>query len=112
MKGGKAKCLNASHPTELHGWKENSVDGRQLGSAIDSSAKKTCGVESAYARRVNRFTQQPNFLAEAWSSNGLAFRHFALVTFICASNESDRRPGATGGLSPQRQNHIYANAAR
>ena len=25
MKGGKAKCLNASDPTELHGWKENAV---------------------------------------------------------------------------------------
>ena len=47
MKGGKAKCLNASHPTELHGWKENAVDGERLGSAIDSSAKKTCEDESA-----------------------------------------------------------------
>jgi len=26
MKGGKAKCLNASDTTELHGWKENAVD--------------------------------------------------------------------------------------
>ncbi len=47
MKGGKAKCLNASHPTELHGWKENSVDGEPLGAIEGSSAKKTCGVESA-----------------------------------------------------------------
>jgi hypothetical protein len=30
MKGGKAKCLNASDPTELHGWKESSVDGGRL----------------------------------------------------------------------------------
>jgi len=41
--------LNASDPTELHGWKESSVDGEPLGSIIDSSAKKTCGDESAYA---------------------------------------------------------------
>jgi len=47
MKGGKAKCLNASHPTELHGWKENSVDGERLDFTTGSSAKKTCGVESA-----------------------------------------------------------------
>ena len=26
MKVGKAKCLNASDPTGLHGWKESSVD--------------------------------------------------------------------------------------
>jgi len=49
MKGGKAKCLNASHPTELHGWKENAVDGERLRSIEGSSAKKTCGDESACA---------------------------------------------------------------
>ncbi len=47
MKGGKAKCLNASDPTELHGWKENAVDGERLDFVIGASAKKTCGVESA-----------------------------------------------------------------
>jgi len=47
MKGGKAKCLNASHPIELHGWKESSVDAERLGPITGSSAKKTCGVESA-----------------------------------------------------------------
>jgi hypothetical protein len=30
MKGGKAKCPNASDPTELHGWKESSVDDGRL----------------------------------------------------------------------------------
>ena len=47
MKVGKAKCLNASDPTELHGWKENAVDDEHLGSITGSSAKKTCGDESA-----------------------------------------------------------------
>jgi hypothetical protein len=47
MKGGKAKCLNASDPTELHGWKENAVDDEHLSSITGSSAQKTCGVESA-----------------------------------------------------------------
>jgi hypothetical protein len=37
MKGGKAKCLNASDPTELHGWKESSVDAEHLNS-ISASA--------------------------------------------------------------------------
>ena len=69
MKVGKAKCLNASDPTELHGWKESSVDGEPLRSIIGSSAKKTCGVESDYARRVRSFTQQPNLLAEALGSD-------------------------------------------
>jgi hypothetical protein len=67
---GKAKCLNASDPTELHGWKESSVDGERLGSITGSSAQKTCGVESVYARRVRTLTQQPNLLAEALDSNG------------------------------------------
>jgi hypothetical protein len=30
IKVGKAKCLNASDTTELHGWKENAVDGKYL----------------------------------------------------------------------------------
>jgi len=47
MKVGKAKCLNASDPIELHGWKENVVDDEPLGSITVSSAKKTCGDESA-----------------------------------------------------------------
>ena len=47
MKVGKAKCLNASDPIELHGWKESSVDGEHLCSITGSSAQKTCGVESA-----------------------------------------------------------------
>jgi len=69
MKGGKAKCLNASDPTELHGWKENAVDGEQLGSITGSSDQKTCGDESASTRRVRTMTQQPNLLAEALGSN-------------------------------------------
>jgi len=42
MKVGKAKCLNASDPTELHGWKESSVDAEHLCSTTGSSAQKTC----------------------------------------------------------------------
>jgi hypothetical protein len=49
MKVGKAKCPNASHPTELHGWKENAVDDEPLCSNAGSSAQRTCGVESASA---------------------------------------------------------------
>ena len=49
MKGGKAKCLNASDPTELHDLKESSVDAERLGSIAGSSVPKTCGIEGAYA---------------------------------------------------------------
>jgi hypothetical protein len=38
MKVGKAKCPNASHPTELHGKKESSVDAEHRSSITGSSA--------------------------------------------------------------------------
>ena len=79
-------------PSDRIAWLEDSVDGEHLGSIIGSSAKKTCGVESDYARRVRSLTQQPNLLAEALGSDRW--------------RESDRRPGATGGLSAGAQNHV------
>jgi hypothetical protein len=66
-------------------WQEDSVDDERLRSIYGSSAQKTCGVESAYRRRVSTATQQPNFSCRSIGLESLAFRHFALVTFICAS---------------------------
>ncbi len=39
---GKAKCLNASDPIELHGWKESSVDDEPLGSSTGSAIPEDC----------------------------------------------------------------------
>ena len=89
IKGGKAKCPNASDPTELHGWKENAVDDEHLGSIIGL-------VRQEDLRRRERFEATgPHFDATAELScrsvglEWLVLRHFALVTFICASKCSE-----------------------
>jgi hypothetical protein len=70
MKGGKAKCLNAS-PFDRIAWQEGSVDGESfdsvIGSAIPEDLQRN---ESDSARRVRSVTQQPNFLAKALGSDG------------------------------------------
>ena len=42
IKVGKAKCLNASDTTELHGWKESSVDDDRLRSNFGSAIQEDC----------------------------------------------------------------------
>jgi hypothetical protein len=46
----KAKCLNASHPTELHGWKENAVDAEHLGSITGAAIPEDCRETRALRR--------------------------------------------------------------
>jgi hypothetical protein len=58
MKGGKAKCLNASDPTELHGWKESSVDDEHLGSINGSAIPED--LRETRAPRRDRSALRPN----------------------------------------------------
>jgi hypothetical protein len=69
MKGGKAKCLNAS-PFDRIAWLESSVDGEHLGSITGSAIPEDLQRnESDSARRVRTLKHQPNLLAEALGSD-------------------------------------------
>jgi hypothetical protein len=58
IKGGKAKCLNASDTTELHGWKENAVDGVYLRLQHRVGYRRTLAEQYAGTRaaRISRFS--------------------------------------------------------
>jgi len=101
MKGGKAKCLNASDTTELHGRKENAVDDEHLRLAHRVGYRRTLAEQ--YARRAHlSFLCKSCWIADAvlepkvHAINRILFPamqfsriagvgHFALVTFIWAS---------------------------
>ena len=84
IKGGKAKCPNASDPTELHGKKVRLMAMCSIPS-FARPTQKTCGKRE----RLDVTGQQPDATATPFSRSfgleSLAFRHFALPTFICAS---------------------------
>src|SRR6267142_2667275 len=68
MKVGKAKCLNASDPIELHGKKIRLMTSGSV-PAPARPPRRLARNESASARRVSTLTQQPHPLAEALDSN-------------------------------------------
>jgi len=84
IKGGKAKCPNASDPTELHG---NKIRLMSSGSVppLARPSQKTCEKRE----RLGATGQHPDATAtpscRSFGLESLAFGHFALVTFICAS---------------------------
>ena len=101
MKVGKAKCLNASDPTELHGWKENAVDDGSLGSIIGSSAKKTCGNESAHRDGSAGSHNSRTFLPKRWTRmagvEALCFGYFHLCQQMkVTAGRAHRRAPPTG----------------
>jgi hypothetical protein len=101
IKGGKAKCLNASDTTELHGWKENAVDDEHLQLPHRVGYRRTLAEQ--YARRAHlSFLWKSRSIADAvlepkvpaisrilfpamQFSRIAGVGHFALPTFICAS---------------------------
>jgi hypothetical protein len=56
IKVGKAKCLNASDTTELHGWKENAVDDEHLRPQHRVGYRRTLAEKQYRAVRIPRFS--------------------------------------------------------
>ena len=84
MKVGKAKCPNASDPIEWHGKKVRLMASGSV-PPLARPSQKTCRKRE----RLDVTGQHPDPTATPFCRSirlgSLAFRHFALPTFICAS---------------------------